>query len=97
MEKLKPMHPGEVIKLLYLEPLAISAGELARRLMVPRTRIERIVKTQTSITPDTALRLARHFDTTPEYWMNMQNGFDLRRAEEQSSGTLSRIEVLESA
>ncbi len=67
-----PMHPGEVLQELYLVPLDMGAIALARRLGVPRTRIERLVKGATGMTPDTALRLARAFNTTPAYWMNMQ-------------------------
>lgn len=75
-----PMHPGEVLKELYLDPLEIGSIALARRLGVPRTRIERLVKGTTSMTPDTALRLARVFNTTPDYWMNMQTNFDMHAA-----------------
>ena len=73
----EPMHPGEVLKELYLDPLDMGAITFARRLDVPRTRIERLVKGVTSVTPDTALRLARAFNTTPAYWMNMQTNYDL--------------------
>ena len=58
---LDPMHPGEVLDELYLRPLKMSAGALAKNLGVPRTRVERIVKGRTSITPDTAFRLAKAF------------------------------------
>ena len=74
------MHPGEVLKELYLDPLDLSAISLAKRLGVPRTRIERLVKGRTAMTPDTALRLARAFGTTPEYWINMQTAFDMAEA-----------------
>lgn len=75
-----PMHPGEVLKELYLDPLDMGAIALARRLDVPRTRIERLVKGVTNMTPDTALRLARAFNTTPAYWMNMQTNYDIATA-----------------
>ena len=74
--KLPPIHPGEILRDLYLEPLQMTAGALARKLNVPRTRIERIVSEKIGITSDTALRLARYFDTTPEFWMNLQTGYD---------------------
>lgn len=77
-----PMHPGEVLKELYLDPLEIGAIAFARRLNVPRTRIERLVKGSTGMTPDTALRLAKAFGTTPAYWMNMQINFDMAAAAE---------------
>ena len=73
----EPMHPGQVLKELYLVPLDMGAIAFARRLDVPRTRIERLVKGVTSVTPDTALRLARAFNTTPAYWMNMQTNYDM--------------------
>ena len=73
----EPMHPGEVLKELYLDPLDMGAIAFARRVDVPRTRIERLVKGVTSVTPDTALRLARAFNTTPAYWMNMQTNYDM--------------------
>ena len=90
-----PMHPGEVLKELYLDPLDMSALGLARRLNVPRTRIERLVKGTTAMTPDTALRLARAFGTTPAYWMNMQTNFDMAAAEKEID--LSAIEPLVAA
>ena len=77
-----PSHPGEVLEELYLQPLEMSAITLASHLDVPRTRIERLVKGQTAITVDTAMRLARFFSTTPEYWMNLQRAWDLARARE---------------
>ena len=69
-----PSHPGEVLVELYLEPLGMSAIELARRVHVPRTRIERLVK------GDTALRLSTFFGNTPEFWMNLQRARDLARS-----------------
>ena len=73
----EPMHPGEVLKELYLDPLDMGAITFARRLNVPRTRIERLVKGVTGVTPDTAPLLARAFNTTPAYWMNMQTNYDM--------------------
>lgn len=75
-----PMHPGEVLAELYLKPLDMGSIALARRLGVPRSRIERLVKGETGVTPDTALRLARVFGTTPAYWMTMQTNHDMAQA-----------------
>ena len=75
-----PSHPGEVLVELYLEPLGMSASGLARRLHVPRTRIERLVKGDTALTVDTALRLSTFFGDTPEFWLNLQRSCDLARA-----------------
>ena len=80
----EPMHPGEVLKELYLDPLGISAIAFARRLDVPRTRIERLIKGVTGMTPDTALRLARAFNTTPAYWMNLQTNYDMAAASRET-------------
>ena len=77
-----PSHPGEVLVELYLEPLGMSAITLARHLNVPRTRIERIVKGETNLSVDTALRLSKFFGTTAEYWSNLQRAHDLARARE---------------
>jgi antitoxin HigA-1 len=77
-----PSHPGDVLKELYLTPLNLSSIAVAQRLHVPRTRIERIVKGETAISADTAMRLAKFFGTTAEYWMNLQRAWDLARARE---------------
>lgn len=90
-----PSHPGEVLSELYLKPLEMSAIALARRLNVPRTRIERLVKQETSLSADTAMRLATFFSTTPEYWMNLQRAWDLARARETVD--LSDIKPLKAA
>jgi antitoxin HigA-1 len=75
-----PSHPGEVLDELFLSPLALSSGALARRLGVPRTRIERLVKGETSMTADTALRLSAFFGNSPEFWLNLQRAHDLAKA-----------------
>lgn len=85
---LPAIHPGEILRDLYLEPLDISAGALAKQLNVPRTRIERIVA---------ALRLAKYFDTTPEFWMNLQTGYDLKVEAERMRGEIDRIPVHQAA
>ncbi len=75
---LPPVHPGEILREEFLVPLKMSAGALAKRLGVPRTRIERLASEQTGVTPDTALRLGKFFDTTPEFWMTLQASYDLK-------------------
>ena len=85
-------HPGEILSGLYLEPLGLSAGALAKRMDVPRTRIERLVKGETGVTPDTALRLARVLRTTPDLWLNLQRAWDL--AEAQKALDLSGLEPM---
>lgn len=89
-----PIHPGEILREEYLIPLGMSAGSLARRLRVPRTRIERIVAEQTAVTPDTALRLAKAFGTTPEFWLNLQTSFDLKIEAEKLKAEIAAIEAV---
>ena len=90
-----PSHPGEVLSELYLAPLGMSAIALARRLNVPRTRIERLARGETSLSVDTALRLSRFFGNTPEFWMNLQRAYDIARVRETLD--LSDIEPLAAA
>ena len=78
-----PSHPGEVLEELYRVPVGMGAIALARELHVPRTRIERLIKGETGVSADTAMRLAKFFGTTPEYWMNLQRAWDLSKAREQ--------------
>ena len=94
---LPPVHPGEILRDLYLEPVGMSPYALAKKLHVPRTRIERIVAEKTGVTPDTALRLAKFFRTTPEFRMNLQSGFDLKPEGEPLKGELEEIDAFEAA
>lgn len=87
-----PCHPGEILKYEFLEPLGVSAIGLAKAIGVPRTRVERLVKEQTSVTSDTALRLSKALGTTPEFWINMQSNFDMAAA--RKSVDVSGIEPL---
>jgi addiction module HigA family antidote len=86
-------HPGEILREEYLAPLGMSAGTLAARLNVPRTRIERLVKETHPVTADTALRLAKFFDTTPHYWLNMQAAYDLDQQAIELAEELKQISV----
>jgi addiction module HigA family antidote len=88
---LLPIHPGEILREEYLIPLKMSAGALARKLNVPRTRIERLSSEETAVTTDTALRLAKFFRTTPEFWMNMQASYDLKIQARALAGELENI------
>ncbi|OWV77249.1 addiction module antitoxin [Rhizobium sp. R634] len=93
---LLPVHPGEILREEYLTPLKMSAGALARKLNVPRTRIERLASEETAVTTDTALRLARFFRTTPEFWMNMQAGYDLKKQAHALAHELDKIPAMDS-
>ena len=93
-KKLKPMHPGEVLREEFLIPLGMSAGALAKACRLPRTRIERIASEQTGITADTALRLAKALGTTAELWLNLQNDCDIQIAKRDLGKALDRIETV---
>jgi addiction module HigA family antidote len=80
--KLKPILPGEILLMEFLNPLGLSQNRLARDLNVPVGRINDIVQGKGAITPDTALRLAVYFNMTPEFWMNLQSHYDLKLAKQ---------------
>ena len=93
--EIAPMHPGEVLDELYLKPLGMSAGALAKALHVPRTRIERIVKGSTGISAETAVRLGRYFRTTPDVWLAMQAAWDVGRTHATVGADIEAIEPFE--
>ncbi|WP_282063815.1 HigA family addiction module antitoxin [Roseobacter litoralis] len=72
-----PVHPGEVLKTEFLDEMGLTAGKVTKANFVPRSRIERIIRRELGVTADTASRLARLFGTMPEFWMNLQRGYDL--------------------
>jgi antitoxin HigA-1 len=84
------MHPGEMLKHEFLEPLGLSATALAAEIGVPANRLTEMVAGRRSLTADTALRLASRFGTTPEFWMNLQSAHDLSRADVAAAGRKTR-------
>ena len=82
--KMRPIHPGEILREEYLEPLEMSASALALALHVPAPRVNDIVRERRAVTPDTALRLARYFDTSAQFWLNLQSSFDLKQVEKDA-------------
>ena len=78
--RLLPIHPGEMLREEFLVPMGLSANALALAIRVPVTRVSEIVNERRGITADTALRLARYFRMTPEFWMNIQSHYDLEMA-----------------
>src|SRR5215472_10858077 len=83
-------HPGEVLSEEFLKPLGMSVNALAIALRVPATRIGAVVKGERSVTADTALRLARFFGTSPEFWVNLQAMHDLTKAKLESGPAIER-------
>ncbi|MGV8936158.1 MAG: HigA family addiction module antitoxin [Allorhizobium sp.] len=94
---LPPVHPGEILRDEFLAPMGLSAGGLAKKLNVPRTRIERLAAEQTALTPDTALRLARFFDMSPQFWMNLQTSYDLKVEAAAKVDEIAAIPVMTAA
>jgi antitoxin HigA-1 len=89
--RLPPLHAGEVLREEFLVPLKLSPYALAKALDVPRTRVERLVKEETALTADTALRLSRYFGTTAEFWLNLQAGYELECARQLLASKLAKI------
>jgi len=96
--KLKPVHPGEILREEFMRPLGLSMNRLALDLRVPTTRIAEIVHERRGITPGTALRLGRLFGTTPEFWLNLQTRYDLEMARDRDQARIEReVQPIKSA
>ena len=87
-KKLPPIHPGEILREEFLKPMGISQYRLAKDISVPPRRINEIVHRKRSITADTALRLGRFFNMTPQFWLNLQTRYDLEVTEDQLENRL---------
>lgn len=89
---MRPVHPGEILLEEFMKPAepALNANMLAKALDVPANRITAIIKGQRGITGDTAVRLAAFFNTTPEFWMNLQKTYELRLAEKALPGRVRK-------
>jgi antitoxin HigA-1 len=87
---LPPIHPGEILRADFMEPLSLSMNRLALDLRVPVTRIAEIVHERRGVTPDTALRLARYFNTSAAFWLNLQSAYDLEVAQDKLSRLIER-------
>ena len=88
--KPRPIHPGEILREDFLPEYDLTAGSLAKALHVPRDRMEKLVRENRSMTADTAIRLARYFDTTPQFWMNLQSNYDLARVADEDVAEVSK-------
>ena len=90
--RMPPLHPGEMLREEFMKPLGLSAYALAMELRVPVTRITEILRERRGVTADTALRLARYFNMTPEFWMGLQMDFDLE-SEADAAGAAIESEI----
>ena len=89
-KKLKPVHPGEILREEFMAPLGLSMNNVAMALRVPVTRIADIVTEKRGITADTALRFARYFNNSATFWMNLQSRYDLEVAEDEIARQVER-------
>ena len=87
--KMRPVHPGEVLREEFLSPLGMSVNALAMELKVPAPRMNDIVRERRAVSPDTALRLARYFGTTAQFWLNLQTSYDLKITEEATGAKIN--------
>jgi addiction module HigA family antidote len=90
MTKIKPIHPGEILAEDFMAPRSLSALALATALHVPANRISEIIRGRRAITGDTALRLGRYFDTSPDLWMGLQAEYELRTARDAAGKQIER-------
>lgn len=91
-----PTHPGEMLLCEFLEPMGITQRTLADAIHVPYQRINEIVNLKRGITPGTALRLAKYFGTSPDFWVNLQTRWDIYRSQQSEAAELERIKPLAS-
>jgi len=87
---MRPIHPGEILRKEYLEPLEMSVNALSKALHVPTTRMNEIVRENRGITADTAMRLARYFGTSERFWLNLQTEYELRKAQINKAEQVAR-------
>jgi len=88
---MRPIHPGEVLREEFLQPMGITSHALAMALQVPAPRINDVVRERRAVTVDTALRLAKYFGTSAEFWMGLQTDFDMATARATMADVLARI------
>ena len=96
-KKLPPIHPGEQLREEFMIPLGLSSNALARALNVTPARINEIVRERRGITADTALRLARFFNNSHQFWLNLQSNYDVKCAEDAAGRAIARIQPWRSA
>ena len=91
MEKLKNIHPGEILLEEFLIPMQISAYRLAKETFLPQTRISEIIKGKRRITADTAIRFAKFFNTSAKFWLGLQDDYDLEEERNQKNQEFNKI------
>jgi addiction module HigA family antidote len=96
-DPLAPVHPGEILLEEFIRPLGLSPGRTAARLHIARPRIEKLVRGQTPVTVDTALRLEKLFGATAQFWLNLQTRYDLETAKQTLADDIAAIEPIDAA
>ena len=91
MDKLPNIHPGEILKEEFLDPMKISAYRLSKEIGIPQTRISQIIKGKRRITADTALRLSAFFGNTPKFWLGLQDDYDLEEERSRHGDLFKQI------
>lgn len=94
---LAPVHPGEILLEEFIRPFGLSPGKTAARLHIARPRIEKLVRGQTPVTVDTALRLEKLFGATAQFWLNLQTRYDLETAKRALADDIETIEPFDAA
>ncbi|WP_020534026.1 HigA family addiction module antitoxin [Flexithrix dorotheae] len=94
MKKLKNIHPGEILKEEFLEPMNISQYKLSKDTLIPQTRIREIVKGKRRITADTALRFSKYFGTSAKFWLGLQDDYDLEEEQNNKQTELNNIQTI---
>lgn len=97
MERLPNIHPGEILKEEFLEPLNITAYRLSKDIFIPQTRISEILKGRRRVSADTALRLAKYFGTTAKFWLGLQDDYDIEEERRKNGGEFDEIKSSNSA
>lgn len=93
-KRIRPIHPGEVLQMDFLEPMNITAYKLAKETFLDQTRISEIIRGKRAISIDTALRFSKYFGTSPEFWINIQTQYDLETKKDEIEPELIKINPL---
>ncbi len=94
MEKLRNIHPGEILEEEFLKPMNVTAYRLSKETNIPQTRISQIIHGKRRITADTALRFSKYFGTSAQFWLGLQDDYDLEEERENIEAELKKIQTL---
>ena len=95
MERLRNIHPGEILKDEFMKPLGISAYRLSKETTIPQSRISQILKGKRSVTADTALRFSKFFGTSAKFWLGLQDDYDLEEVRRNNQEDIDAIKAID--